>query len=150
MRGMDKRRKHPCVNTLNKWLPVNTFIGNLNMPRLKKVSVVWEGGGVSREQECHSHHQLSWLHLPDPAMYTHTHLNAIPMFSVHLPWLSKPMYTILTVVEIQLHTHTPKHNSDSSRDTHILILQSSSRDQGGCIPMCSRWFAPGCVKISAT
>ena len=136
MRGMDKRRKHPCVNTLNKWLPVNTFIGNLNMPSLKKVSVVWEGGGVSREQECHSHHQLSWLHLPDPAMHKHTdtHLNAIPTRTCvctdtqihihthrhismqyqrshcvecylhrhcfHLPWLSKLMYKILTVVEI--------------------------------------------------
>ena len=69
MRGMNKRRKHSCVNTLNKSLLVNTFIGNLNMPSLEKgLSCM---GGVGREQECHSHHQLSWLHLPDPAMYTH-------------------------------------------------------------------------------
>ena len=96
---MRKRRKPPCVNTngfCEYFYQESKHAKPGKRCQLYGIAV----GGVSTEQECHSHHQLSWLHLPDPAMHTHTHLNAIPTFSVHLPWLSKPMYTILTVVEI--------------------------------------------------
>ena len=54
--------------------------------------------------------------------------------------MGKPILqsTVVTVVGIWLaaypYTHTP-YNSDSSRDTHIPTLQSSSRDLGGCIPI---------------
>ena len=105
MRGMNKRRKHSCVNTLNKSLLVNTFIGNLNMPSLEKVQLY--GTSLSRN----AIHTTTYHGAISISMYTHiSRLNATPytpectcvytlLFAhcFHLPWLTNP-----TIVRVEI------------------------------------------------
>ena len=105
MRGMNKRRKHSCVNTLNKSLLVNTFIGNLNMPSLEK-GLSCMGGVAESRNAIHTtsyHGSISQTQL-----CTHTLPNAIPMFT-----LCRLLFA-QTLLPSPVASKADLHNCDSS------------------------------------
>ena len=126
MRGMNKRRKHSCVNTLNKSLLVNTFIGNLNMPSLEKVQLY--GTSLSRN----AIHTTTYHGAISISMYTHiSRLNATP----YTPECTCVHTSICALLPPPV---AYKPDNCESRDL------ATER-----IPVCSRCFGPLCVKISA-